>query len=242
MAHPWGTEYDWTKPMQDLTTVPGFSEIAFLSAAGPAGCLVSTAEDNALFWHKLMSGQIINQASLLEMRKYKTISSTVGYGLGIFRYKNFNGTTIWCHGGTGFGFINENITDSITGVVITALTNQDSVDNNLLQTIVLKSLHRVTQKVPAAGVNEPVQLNTLGIYPNPAATNQSITLRFQDESQSECDVQIYDAAGKKVYSGHLSCTSGIAFIPVPGFKSGIYFIVAGSGNEHYSGKLLVEGY
>ena len=95
------------------------------------------------------------------------MNSSTAYGLGIFRRSNFNGVTVWSHGGTNIGFINENIADPTTGVGISVLTNQDSVSNNILLNQLVKALHKVNIE-EFTGIAEAAEVE-FSIHPNPAA-------------------------------------------------------------------------
>ena len=152
---------------------------AFYSMAGSAGALFGTAEDNALFWSKLISGQIINAASMAQWRQTVYLSFNESYGLGMFRLRSFNGHVCYSHGGTGLGFINENIADSVTGVTISVLTNQDSIDNNLLLTRLVSALHKVSLNPPTA-VHAPGNDLVVKVFPNPASQFLAIETKEND--------------------------------------------------------------
>ncbi len=166
-AHPWSMSLGNTST--DMTTTPYLDNL--FSLANTAGSLITTAEDNVQFWHKLFTGQIINAQSWSEMTTMTNIGSSTEYGLGIFRYnKKINGRTAYSHGGTFFGYINENIVDTTSGVTIAALSNQDSVNNSGLLNLVIKALHKVTLNMPATGIAESVYNSpNMELFPNPAA-------------------------------------------------------------------------
>src|SRR5690606_24465461 len=117
---------------EDLVAVNNYSHNAMFSLASSAGAIMATAKDNALFWDKLMSGQILNSSSMAEFETLVPISMGQGYGLGVFKLNSFNGRTIVSHGGTNIGFINDNLHEKASGVSITMLTNQDSISNSIL--------------------------------------------------------------------------------------------------------------
>lgn len=171
VAHPWS--YIGSGSYQeDLFSTYNYSNNGMFSMASSAGAILSTAEDNAQFWHRLISGGIINASSLSRMLTFVPLyaGSRSGYGLGIFKYPNsMNGHTIYTHGGTNIGYINENIVDSVTGTVISVLTNQDSIYNDQLMAVVIRALHKVTIQMPTTAIHETArQSNATRIYPNPA--------------------------------------------------------------------------
>lgn len=198
VPHPWSTCLTG-KYMTDLTEEPVPLVANLFSLAGTAGSMVTTAEDNVRFWHKLITGQILNSASMNEMLNYISISGVgvvkTGYGLGIFRYRNYiNQHTIYTHGGTFYGFVNENMVDSVNGTTIAVLTNQDSITNSILLTRVLTSLHKVSLQMPVTGIHEARYNNpAVQLYPNPA----SDVLHVNTEAYSSGSLfMLYDLTGK----------------------------------------------
>jgi D-alanyl-D-alanine carboxypeptidase len=168
VAHPWSMTMN-DENLVDMTTTPFLDNI--FSLASTAGSLITNAEDNVQFWHKLCTKQIVNEQSWKEMTQMVSLGSGDGYGLGIFRYsRKMNGRTFYSHGGTFFGYINENMFDTTSGVTISVLTNQDSVNNDGLLALVIRSLHKVTLTMPVTGLKESVYNSaTISVYPNPAA-------------------------------------------------------------------------
>jgi D-alanyl-D-alanine carboxypeptidase len=193
--------------LEDIMTTYGYENNAMFSMAYSAGAIMATAEDNAQFWHKLISGQIINATSLNEMMQYVDIGISygrpVGYGLGIFRYQDmpiymYGGHTIYEHGGTNMGFINENCVDSVTGVTITVLTNQDSIDNSILFANVMPALHKVTMQMSATAVESAsIKEQDIHVYPNPGS--DIIYVRV-DNNDKPLVLDLYDMYGRKVIS------------------------------------------
>jgi D-alanyl-D-alanine carboxypeptidase len=218
IAHPWSMNMDG-KMLTDMTTTPYLDNL--FSLANTAGALITTAEENVQFWYKLWSGQIINAQSWKEMTQVKTIGIGSEYGLGIFRYsKKINGRTVYAHGGTFFGFINENMVDTTSGVTVAALTNQDSVNNSGILALVVASLHKVTLKMPPTGVAELQEMRQLRVFPNPASDRITITAGYET---AEMDVRIIDAMGKEVFAQPVS---GNAWeLETSDWKQGLYYVV-----------------
>ena len=174
VAYSWSMNFGY--PYLSGQEAIGYSHIAFFSMANAAGAIMSTAEDNALFWEKLNGGDILSEASWKEMRKTVRLDFSVDYGLGIFRYRNFHGRTCFSHGGTNIGFINENIVDSTTGISFSILTNQDSISNSVLFNKILYQMLDVSMKVSPSSISAtfPAQIEC-SLYPNPAFIVLNIT-------------------------------------------------------------------
>ncbi len=165
IANPWSMVETGTE-QTDMTTVPYLNQV--FSLANTAGALITTVEDNVYFWHKLIKGNILSATSLKELTQTVYLNSNTSYGLGIFRLKNaINGRTVYSHGGTFFGYINENIIDTTSGITISVLTNQDSIENDDLLYKVIPALHKVLLTIPV-GVKETTLADKLQLYPNPA--------------------------------------------------------------------------
>lgn len=223
IAHPWSMNMDG-KVLTDMTTTPFLDNL--FSLANTAGSLLTTAEENVQFWYKLWSGQLINAQSWKEMTQTKSIGANDGYGLGIFmNSKKMNGRTFYSHGGTFFGFINENMVDTTSGVTIAVLTNQDSVSNSVLSALVMRALHKVTLNMPPTGMNDlDAHHIPVTVYPNPA-TNQITVDAGNMESGT---IEIHDVMGKMIWNGKLS--QQIMTINITEFPNGIFWIICKDDN------------
>jgi hypothetical protein len=218
--------------LQDLVVTHGYTHTAGFSMAWAAGAIMSTAADNALFWNKLITGQILSPASLEKMKQVYAPNATISYGLGIFRRKNFNARTVYNHGGTNFGFINESLADSISGVGISVLTNQDSVSNNILLTKLVAALHKVTIEPPLS-VDPLAFENQVTLYPNPA--RDRITIAGFDEG-TPATVCIYDLMGKQLMERQITSFKNIV---LPELSTGTYLLKIGSVEQGaYGSKVL----
>jgi D-alanyl-D-alanine carboxypeptidase len=235
VAHSWSAAFNGSgNYLQDLVTTYGYTHTSGFSLAWAAGAMMSTAADNALFWSKLISGQIVSAASLVKMKQVVNPSATISYGLGIFRRKNFNGRTIYNHGGTNLGFINESLADSISGVGISVLTNQDSVNNNLLLTKVVAALHKVTINPPLS-VDQPAALAiSLSVYPNPA--RDVIAVTGFDEG-NPATLRIYDFTGRLVYDTRITSYGNIE---LPELSNGTYLLKVASINKAEYGSTVLQ--
>lgn len=120
-----------------------------------------------------------------------------GYGLGIFKYNNeLNGRGAYSHGGTFFGYINENAVDITSGITFSVLTNQDSLSNNLLFGTVIRALHKVSLQIPA-GTKRVNRNPFVQLHPNPASDH----IRIQyNEDISLAKAEICDITGRVLQS------------------------------------------
>ncbi len=227
-AHPWSM-IENGQTLTDMTTTPYLEQL--FSLANTAGSLITSSEDNVLFWHKLFTGQIVNAQSWREMTTMVNLSNNTQYGLGIFRYnRRINGRTAYSHGGTFFGYINENIVDTTSGVTIAVLTNQDSINNNGLLDIVIKALHRVTLNMPPVGINEFQPLLAVNIRPNPVSNTIWVELEANGTY-----LTLYDMHGRMVLSESETNT-----IDVSGIANGMYILHATKGGLYYQQRLVVQ--
>lgn len=218
VPHGWSVAASGGTKLEDIQEEYAYDITAFQSMAHSAGAIISTAEDNVHFWDDLMTGKIINTTSLNEMMT--TVSMGGGantYGLGVFRYANVNGRVGYAHGGTCFGYINENLRDSLSGICITLLSNQDSIGNNLLFQRILVPLHRYAIKFPTADVAGITNPDDIKIYPNPAKDIVNISL---NNPSGKTNIAVYDVTGRLVL--HTAAVRGNNTISVSSLSPGMY--------------------
>jgi D-alanyl-D-alanine carboxypeptidase len=230
VARPWSVVLTGEE-LEDMTQSPYLNSL--FSLATTAGSLITTAEDNVWFWHKLCTKQLFNAQSWKEMTNTVSIGGQHGYGLGIFRYSRLlNGRTLYTHGGTFFGYINENMFDTTSGVAIAVLTNQDSLNNNGLVATVINALHKVSISYLATGLTENTLLSKINVYPNPA--NDVINL---DETLEITDVKLMDISGKIVLA-----VSNQNQLDVSNLPNGLYVLIANSNkeNKQYQQRIVVQ--
>lgn len=215
--HIWTSHSSLSKNQVDLMEAINYQNNSEISSGYTAGAIMTTAEENAIFWHKLISGEIINKSSLEQMMEYVQLQDPDWkYGLGIYRGQNdINGRVVYEHGGYGIGFATENAVDSASGVCITVLTNQDSITNDILLLDVVAALHKVTLQIPA-DANEGINVTpTFSIAPNPVENTLHLDTYFEEPR----DYIIYNAMGVRVKTGKLNHEIYIADLP-----SGTYFL------------------
>src|SRR5690606_18218371 len=115
-AHPWTMNLTGTY-LTDLAESPYIDQL--FSLATTAGGLMSTARDNVKFWDLLYRGELLSEQSWKEMSTMLSLNNGTSYGLGLMRRNNSNKRQVYEHGGTFFGFLNENALDIKTGVCVT---------------------------------------------------------------------------------------------------------------------------
>jgi D-alanyl-D-alanine carboxypeptidase len=218
--------------LEDLIVDYAYSHNSMMTAAWAAGGMLATAKDNALFWSKLFAGDIISEASWAEMTTVVPLNSNLGYGLGIFRENNVNGATIYSHGGTNLGFINENLVDINTGVAVSVLTNQDSIGNAIIFDRVVAELHAVTL-VPNIGIQERPELSFF-IHPNPATDQVFVNVANSSEATN---VSVLSITGKLLLTDRLSSDRNV--LRVNDLPSGTYLLQVQNGDRIGMQKLVI---
>lgn len=189
------------------------------STASSAGAMMTTAEDNVKFWYELIKGNLISEQSKKELTQTIRLNSSSSYGLGIFRLNRLiNGRTVYSHGGTFLGFINENIVDTLTGVSISVLTNQDSIDNGDLLTQVIPALHKHVLNAFPTGLNTQDVKDKVQIYPNPCS--DFLHFKIEESSLQTSTYRFINSLGQTVKEGII----GAEPISVSEIENGIYFL------------------
>jgi len=234
IAHNWMMELTGVS-QQDAVEYPGWSNNAIFSMGSTAGAIMTTAGENADFWHKLISGQIISDSSLNQMLTFIQIGSgptgrPVGYGLGIFRYIDaINGRTFYEHGGTNLGFIAENLVDTTSGICFSLLTNQDSIDNDTLLMGVIGPMHKLTLTMQTTGIAQTtINRPGISIYPNPSTDVIHITV---DNLQGVAKFQLFDISGKQVLQSEIH--NGAHAMQVSQLKPGLYIATISSEQDGF---------
>lgn len=132
VAHPWQNG-------QDKSATP---RTALHSVAWASGAAYSNASEMTQWYHKLMSGNILNPQSMAELT---TFVGSGNYGVGLIQAQE-GGRTIWQHGGSIWGGYNSAmIYEPTTGFIVCVLVNQNpgqaySLALSLLNTVWLSPL------------------------------------------------------------------------------------------------------
>jgi hypothetical protein len=207
------------------------------SVANAAGGLYATAEDNAKFYNALFNTKIIIADSMLgKMKTARNIGGGASYGLGLFSYSNFNGRTVYSHGGTNLGGINENLFDPLNNCSISILSNQDSVSNNLLLTQIVLNLHKrlILAKASIEDIAKESSDN-FEVFPNPSNGKFNFSFKGLNDEKIE-QILLSDLNGESIQK--FSAIDNV--IQMQSKQNGVYvLIVKLSSGKTISQKLVL---
>lgn len=188
------------------------------SIANAAGALVATPEDVVHFWEGLFDGAIISKNTLNSKMLQMAVTSPddkYGYGLGIFKDNYFDNSG-YSHGGTWLGQINSNFIDTVRGITICVLSNQDSLANAYTEAVVA-ALYKVFLNTTAIAEKQLPPL-TFTLYPNPAGA----TLFLQNNDYTgDRTVSLYSIDGKQWLRQRFTPKQSI-MLPVGHLPTGLY--------------------
>jgi len=203
------------------------------SLASTAGGLMCTASDNVRFWFDLVKGNLLDRSLFKEMIQVVPVSSGTSYGLGLFRLnRRINNRTVYSHGGTFLGFINENVIDTFSGAVVSVLNNQDSISNSRILSSVVPALHRHTLNLQYLSVAQPKLHQSIKVYPNPA--NHYLAI---DEYSKLSEIKLMDLTGRVRLETVAQPQINTAELP-----DGMYILWATDkdGENHYYQRILIQ--
>jgi Secretion system C-terminal sorting domain/Beta-lactamase len=220
-AHVWTNFGNGYLQYQDLP-------VEFYSLADAAGGMLSDAADNNKFWISLFNGDIIQKSTLInEMMNWKVASSSLSYGLGLAK-QMYYGNETYSHGGSILGQLNENLTDTVNGITISVLTNQDSVTN----VHALIGLYKILLQQHKVGLTSLSNTRDL-IYPNPATSVVNVRAASPVKTAA-----VYDVTGRAVWSSSIN-SSAFEF-DVSELPAGIYILKLQDGNGERVRKFVKE--
>ncbi len=165
---------------------------SFLTAAWSAGGIVATAEDLALWAHKLYSGEVLSEASMAKMTaKLKIGNTTYPMGLSMF-FNSFLGKQFLGHGGTTLQ--NSEMEYSVSSKYsVVVVCNQQSTYTEALT--IKRTIEQVLEtSLPALSTEETIK-PLFSVYPNPA--NDLINISIDNPAQNNT-VNIYNISGQLV--------------------------------------------
>ncbi|MES2656332.1 MAG: serine hydrolase [Bacteroidota bacterium] len=239
VAHHWSTSIG--NPYLTDWEGLGLSYVAMDKVSWAAGGLYATAEDNVKFFNALFNTKtIIADSMITKMKVTRNIGNGAAYGLGIFTYAGFNGRTVYSHGGSNLGGVNENLYDPVNSVSMSILTNQDSIDNDMVLIPLLYNLHKdlIALKVGVNNIENNISQN-IKIYPNPS--NGNVAIDIDQDLEDDITISIVDMSGKQIMdlgsfqkqnARHLK-------IDVSNLQKGIYLITGKSTNHTFTKKLML---
>lgn len=232
-AHPWSMNINGFS-LTDLTATPYLDQL--FSLADVAGGLMTTPEQNVTFWHLLFEGYIINPTSLAEMTTMRKVGGGLEYGLGIMRKRNANNRIVYEHGGTFFGYLNENMYDTLSKTCITVFTNQDSLNNSGLQVLYVAKLQKELLNFPIMSAPNVEETLRLKIYPNPA--NSFLHVDIEDFGQP-LKLELTDLSGKRVQK--VTIMEESSTLDISKLTSGVYMLTVYTedGTSYRTQKLVI---
>jgi D-alanyl-D-alanine carboxypeptidase len=161
IAHRWENNVDFNDT----------SRISLNSAGGASGSLFTTPSEFVQWYHALMDGQVISQASLAEMTNF---TGSGNYGLGI-SLSTFFGNATWGHGGSTIGYKSRAIYDPCRKVAVFGVANSTPSAVDGITALLYKVIVDKLPACPAAiSGQQSVCQNTNGItYTVPAIANST---------------------------------------------------------------------
>ncbi len=169
------------------------------SAAGAAGAYYSTAEDMALWVHKLYRGDLLSGNSLQEITNFISIGGGFSYGLGTMR-RPYSGLEAWGHGGDIiFGSRDYFVLAEDLGIAVH--TNDGRVTSIGVGPIVDSLLNAYLRYQVTASLDQPSVLSSFSTYPNPFS--QSLHLDYTLTEAADIQVIIRDVVGREMIHQNL---------------------------------------
>jgi CubicO group peptidase (beta-lactamase class C family) len=165
---------------------------SFLTAAWAAGGIVATAEDLALWAHKLYGGEVLSAASMAKMTtRLKIDNKTYPMGLSMF-FTTFLGKQFWGHGGATLQNSEMEYSVSSKYSVVVVCNEQNTYNEALTIKQTIEKVLEATLPPLSAPKLEAAQVS---IYPNPS--NNVINISLDNNTQSNT-VNVYTISGQLV--------------------------------------------
>ncbi|MFM7217427.1 MAG: serine hydrolase [Bacteroidota bacterium] len=215
--------YATADPWQNNFNNVNIPRISLNSAAGAAGGMYSTSGEMIQWYHALMSGAVLNSASMNEMT---TFVGSGSYGIGLSE-ATVSGRTVWQHGGAIWGGYNSSmIYDTATGIVVCVLINQFPAQ-----------AYQVSIQLLLTAVNTPTTIGQIREEENrpivfPSPINDFLQVNLPDHSKLR--IQLLDL------SGHLVKESFETAFSVAELASGLYFMTITTEKGMYSSKIVKQ--
>lgn len=204
-----------------------------LSMVFTAGALVSYPQDIAKFNRLLFSGQILNEASLEQMKTCTNVNFSDGcngYGYGTMRY-NILGKTYFGHSGDFSGVTQMTIHQAEEGITLALSINRNNALRVPIATELLSTLEEAMK-------TEELNRFSYNVYPNPAAKN--VNLDFGNLKCEDCKIGLYNESGQQVYFKTLKNFTGNYILPVDKLSNGVYLLRIINGVNSETKKLIIK--
>lgn len=190
------------------------------SLPASAGALVSNPEDVVHFWEGLFDGSIISKQTLNTKMLQMAVNSAdnkYGYGLGIFKDNYYNNSG-FSHGGTWLGQINSNFIDTVNGITICVLSNQDSLSNEYTEAVVA-ALYKIFLNTTGIATTTIPDIAP-GCFPNPA---KDMLYMDNQEFKGRKTISISGMDGRIVLTQQFNTAEKVQ-LNISNLKPGIYFV------------------
>jgi len=217
-AHLWldligeGTQYD--------LDALGIQFKSLFSGAWSAGAYVSTPSDLARWMNALYTNEILDPASVTQMKDYLPIAGSSGYGLGTF-YFNIGGYDAYGHGGeivySSYGLYFPEL-----DIAIAVMENEGEFGSTTLSPLVEQMLIAFewynNTIVEVSEAKEEIQAT---IFPNPSTGSSQLRLNLAQSEQVQ--LNIFNALGQQIYQRSFDTPQGIFEVVLPPMnKAGLY--------------------
>ncbi|HEX2787403.1 MAG TPA: serine hydrolase [Ignavibacteria bacterium] len=194
LAHNW-VDLNGDGILDDASFIP---KTAIFSGAWGAGAIISRPQKLAFYAMQLFGGELLEPQSMQQMTTFRNVSfgNVNGYGLGLMRYTNVAGRTVWGHGGNVFGYASIMMhvpQDTITAVIC---SNRDLSTTNFglpfMNTVITQrpvGIQPISQEIPSS-------FELKQNYPNPF--NPETTIEFKISGDEFTNLNVYDINGRLV--------------------------------------------
>lgn len=203
-----------------------------LSMIFTAGALVSYPQDVAKFNRLLFSGQIINEASLNQMKTCTNVNfsdGANGYGYGTMRY-SIDGKTYFGHSGDFSGVTQMSVHQQEEDITLALSINRNNAPRVAIAAELLATLEK------ALRINESEEIS-FRVYPNPAMNE--VHLEF-DKLCKDCGIELYNETGQRVHSESLKNFTGKYKFDIRKHKKGIYILKITDGKKTETMKIVIN--
>lgn len=175
-----------------------FVPTALYSSCWAAGAIITQPQRLGFYAMSLFNGSLLSPESMQQMTTFRNISfgAANGYGLGLMRYNNVAGRTIWGHGGNVFGYASIMMhapSDSIT-VIVCANKDLSTTGFGLSFMNSVITTRPVGIKAVSTEIPEKFALNQN--YPNPF--NPETTIEFTMPANESAKLEVFDINGRLI--------------------------------------------
>lgn len=211
---------------------------SFMTGAWAAGAIVSTPDDLAMWAYKLYRGDILEPASLDEMRVTEPLAPNLGYGLGVFE-RQFKGKTYIGHGGTTLQHSEmEYSVESDFSVVAISTDQATPAEINEVHDELICLLEYLLPIYISGTSDQPaLTARPLEVFPNPVVETATVNLG----NEAGWTLRIYNMQGALVSEERVA--GNTATVHQSELGAGLFVLeaIATQSGEMKRGQLMVVG-